>query len=421
MTGTLGYGLQAAVGGFQTGFNMAQKKTEMEWQKKQQKKLEEKQLKIQEGATIYSNLVAQLGADGTYSEDDMMKLNTAFLASGYEVQEVLKSSHNAIQTMKKDELENDYAILDMYAELTENLDPKDIQGVFDTIKGMTKSEKGLNLFEAFGNLQDKRYKISQEKKPWEEASVLPSDVRTGYLRQEGVDIPEAPTFNEKKFNWKLEQVNSGKITFEQFLKSENMDITPDKVSAVKEKLNELDKLGATAEEKKNYLLGSSGGGSTLTPSSQAVEGVRENILKAPTIEDARRIDKNNKAKYGDTAGIPDVDKYWSDERVKRMDSLKQNVDRLLDEKKSLRKGTISKEELAGMGIETKNDTEKVELVYKQIRKEYIKYKKALEKMGVDVSQYPELMSYETYLKADATPGTNWNPFNWGKGQKPPVY
>ena len=60
-------------------------------------------------------------------------------------------------------------------------------------------------------------------------------------------------------------------------------------------------------------------------------------------------------------------------------------------------------------------------VYEEFRKEYMKYRDMLEKEGVDVSQFPKLMSYEEYKKADLTPGTNWNPFNWGKGQRPSIY
>ncbi|MBA7583393.1 hypothetical protein ES708_25336 [subsurface metagenome] len=154
------------------------------------------------------------------------------------------------------------------------------------------------------------------------------------------------------------------------------------------------------------------------PTAPAIENVRGDIKNAPNIEDARRIEKNHIAKYGDTLDIPDVDKFWSDERVKRLTTLKQGIDKLLDEKKRLKKGTITS---ADVGFEIEDDIQKVEAVYQQLREEYMKYRDMLEKMGVDVSQFPELMSYEEYLKADIKPGMGiFYPSTWFQ-QKPPLY
>ena len=252
MAGYLGYALQAGVQGFQSGFNMAQQKQEMKWKKAQMKKLEEKELKIQEGAALYSNLIKQYGADGMYSEDEIMQLNTAFLSAGYEVQAVIKDTHNAIQTMDKNKLEQDFAWLEMFADMTEGLSYKDIQSAFDTIKGNIKSEKGLNLFDAYFRLQEKRHEIAKEEEPWKRAAVLPAEVRPGYLRQEGVEIPEAeptvkaPTFNEKRFNWKIEQYNKGNITLDQLLESEGIDMLPEKATGLEKQIKDIKAEGARA-------------------------------------------------------------------------------------------------------------------------------------------------------------------------------
>ncbi|GAJ14781.1 unnamed protein product, partial [marine sediment metagenome] len=48
------------------------------------------------------------------------------------------------------------------------------------------------------------------------------------------------------------------------------------------------------------------------PTAPSIENVREDIFEADTLEDARRIEKNHIAKYGDTLDIPDVDKYWAE-------------------------------------------------------------------------------------------------------------
>jgi len=423
MANYLGYALQAGVQGFQTGFSMAQQKSEMEWQKKKKKELEEKELKIKEGAVLYSSLVSQVYADNVISEDEMMKLNTAFLAAGYEVQAVIKDTHNAIQTMDKNKLEQDLAWLDLFADMTEGLDPKDTQGTFDMIKGNIKSEKGINLFDAYGNLQTKKYEVAKEEEPWKRATVLPSEMRVPYLKQEGVEMPEiAPTTEplsvaERKFNMAMMIYEKNK-NMDMLLKYLGMDVTPEKKSALKEKLDEMDKLGATTEEKKKWILGEGGSRTTITPTPTSVESVREAIINAPTLEDAKRIEKNHITKYGETTGIPNVDKFWSDERVRRLTTLKQGIDKLLDENKRLKKGNITS---ADVGFEIEDDVQKVEAVYQQLREEYMKYRDMLEKMGVDLSQFPELMSYEEYLKTDIKPGMGiFYPSTWGK-QKPSIY
>ena len=267
MANYLGYGLMAGVEGFKSGFGMAQQKQEMEWQKKQKKKLEEKELKIQEGASMYSNLVAQVYADGVLSEDESMKLNTAFLAAGYEVQAVIKDTHTAIQAMDKNKLEQDFEWLEMFAEITEGLDPKDVQGAFDTIRLNVKSEKGINLFDAYGSLQKKRYEVAEKRRPWEEAAILPAEVRPEFLRQKGIDIPEpTPTtadlsVAERKYNWAIEHYNlpegdPNKINFEQLSRFMGIDTeTAKDLTAKQQEVELMKEYGATTEEIKNKLLG----------------------------------------------------------------------------------------------------------------------------------------------------------------------
>jgi len=286
--GYLGYGLKSAVQGFQTGFNMAQQKSEMEWQKKKKKELEEKELKIKEGAALYSSLVSQVYADNVVSEDEMMKLNTAYLAAGYEVQAVIKDTHNAIQSMDKNKLEQDLAWLDLFADMTEGLDPKDTQGTFDMIKGNIKSEKGINLFDAYGSLQTKKYEVAKEEEPWKKAAVLPSEARIPFLEQEGVEMPEVaptvkePTFNEKRFNWKIDQLKAGNITTDQFLKSEGMYIAPEKKTSLESEIDLMIKYGATNEEIKDKLMGKGGGGTTTPTSFKTLEAIKDSFKNVKT-------------------------------------------------------------------------------------------------------------------------------------------
>ncbi len=252
MANFLGHGLKAGVEGFKSGFNMAQQKQEMEWKKAQMKKLEEKEKKIADGVAIYMNLVEQVYADNVASEDELMKLNTAFISSGYEVQAVIKDTRNAIQLMDKNKVEQDLAWMDLFADMTEGLDPKDTQGAFDIVKSNIKSEKGLNIFEAYGNLQEKRHEVAKKEEPWKQAAVLPANVRTGYLRQEGIDIPEAevaptkPSVAEQKYNWAIDNYNAGKINFAQLSKYMGVSITPEKSTGLEKQIQDIKAEGERA-------------------------------------------------------------------------------------------------------------------------------------------------------------------------------
>ena len=423
----LGYALQAGVQGFQTGMNLAQKKSEMDWQKKQRKKLEEKELKIKEGASVLNNLAQQLSSDGYWSDDDIMKWTTAWLAAGHEIQEITKGSNDAITKMKNTEWERDLELLDLWIDMTNNADPKDIQGSFDMIQGIVQSEKSLGIFDAYFSLQKKKYEVTPQVEKYSTvAGVQEAHPEAGYkYTDEGYvptfqkeEAPKEPTFNEKRFNWKIEQRRLGNITTDQFLKSEGMYIAPERMSALEKEIELIIKYGGTNEEIKNKLLQKGGGGTTLTPTPTSVENIRKDIKNAPTLADAKRIEKNHIAKYGDTTGIANVEKFWSEERVNRLTSLKQDIDKLLDENKRLKKGTISSTEIISPIEEGEY---KIEVMYEDLREEYMKYRKMLEKMGIDLSQFPRLMSYEEYMKSDVKPGKGlFYPSTWGK-QKPPIY
>ena len=249
MAGYLGYALQAGVQSFQTGMNLAQKKSEMKWQKRQQKKLEEMEAKLEEEATLYNSVVTQAGADGFYSEDDMMKINTTYLALGYRTQESLKGAHNALLTMDKAAFDKEMGWFERTTELLESglLDPKDATAVFEYGRNnWATSEKVQNLYDAADNIYAKTHGKIQEERTWEKAGIIPSERRVPFIEEElGIEMPEAevtprePTFSEKRFNWKIEQYNQGRITFDQLLKGEGMYITPEKATGLEKQIRDM--------------------------------------------------------------------------------------------------------------------------------------------------------------------------------------
>ena len=424
-----GYFLKGLGSGLQSGINMGQQLQEMRWQKKQRKALEEKQSKMLEVSNIWNAQIKEAGADYNFSDKEIAKLTTTMLSGGYEFIEHYNSALNAIKSMNKAKYDQELEWMDLFANGVERCSPGDVQALYEYVKPNITSEKGLNQLEALNNFLTKKSEIMQAQ-PITEVFPSAETVREKYPKAgvrytdegyvptfgEPTEVKE-PTFNEKRFNWKIDQLKAGNITTDQFLKSEGMYIAPEKKTSLESEIDLMIKYGATNEEIKDKLLSEGGGGTTLKPTPASVESLREDIKNAPTLEDAKRMEKNHIAKYGDTLGIPNVDKFWSDERVRRLNTLKQGIDKLLDEKKRLKKGTITSAEV---GFEIEDDIQKVEAVYKQLREEYMKYRDMLEKMGVDLNQFPELMSYEEYNKADIKPKIIYDPRTWGK-QKPSIY
>ena len=179
MAGTGGFFLKGLGSGLQSGFQMGQQMQEMKWQKEQRKKLEDKQKKIEESISGIRNLFKQYGADNAYSDDEIMQLNTALLASIPEVQEIYKGAINNIQTMNKAKFEEDLQWLDLFIDWTGGLDPSNVQGVFDTVKGRVQTDKGKQLFTAYDTISKKRY----EAQPTTEVFATAEAVQKAYPDQ----------------------------------------------------------------------------------------------------------------------------------------------------------------------------------------------------------------------------------------------
>jgi hypothetical protein len=123
------------------------------------------------------------------------------------------------------------------------------------------------------------------------------------------------------------------------------------------------------------------------PVPTTTENIREDILQADTFKDAQRIHKNYVAKYGEeTLGIADLEKEWTNMQTSYLDNINRALQSIVNEKGWLKTGTTTEAEV---GIEFKGE-QKVGEVYEMLREQYMKYRDMLEKMGVDVSQYPKL-------------------------------
>jgi len=234
MAGNLGYFLGGMASGLKSGFNMGQ----MKWQQNEKKKLQKKQDEMLEASSVFNNMVAQLGEDGSYSDDDMMKINTSYMALGYDVKDKVDGTYKAIQAMDKKTIDANYQWFDLVLDSTNGMKSGDAQGIFDTIRPFVSGEKGLQMYEALESITKKKADIAPPPEiftsaeavrgKYPEAGVRYTD--KGYVPTLGE--PEAPPTeidlmaeNKKKLDYAY---NTGNASyFNQTAKSMGVDTTFD--------------------------------------------------------------------------------------------------------------------------------------------------------------------------------------------------
>jgi len=268
-----GYFLQGLSSGIQSGINMGTQLQEMRWQKKQRKELEEKQAKMMEVSNLWNAKIKEIYADNNATDEETAQLTTIYLSGGYEFMEHYKGAMDAIKSMNKAKYDQEKEWMDLFVSGVEGLPPGDIQAMYEYVQPYVTSEKGKNALEAYNNILQKRSTIQPPPEIFSTAEAL----REKYPSA-GVKYTEqgyVPTFAEtstkelstadKKYNWAIEhhalpEGSPGKISDEQLFKFMGIDVSdPEKRNTIQQRLDEMDKLGATTEEKKNYLLSGTGG------------------------------------------------------------------------------------------------------------------------------------------------------------------
>ncbi|MBA7492549.1 hypothetical protein ES702_03099 [subsurface metagenome] len=422
--GYLGYGLKAGVEGFKTGFGMGQQKQEMEWQKKQKKKLEETEAKLEEEAVLYNSVVTQLGADGFYSEDDMMKIEVTYLALGYLTQERLKGAHDALLTMDKNAFDREIDWFDRTIDLLKSglLDPKDATAVFEYGReNWATSEKVRNLYEAADNIYARTHGELKKERVYEQARIIPSERRVPFIEEElGIEMPEAepkaPTMADERSAIILlrtflkatpEQFEAQRTRIEQ---RSGLDLSIYTQDILREEGTEFFNLYDTPEEVMSNVTAPAGltiipkrdtktgkyyasfskktttptpGGFRATSLSQQ-EKYKQDALDANTwIEAQGIISRYSKAGF-DPSEMP-TDQDWINGKFEELDSHIAMLKEITDEEGKLQ-GNKKFKFMSGDKVESQTGVD----WYKDIYEAYIFYLDELRKMGIDVSRFPKI-------------------------------
>ncbi len=379
---TFGYGLQAFAGGFQTGLGLGMERKKIKMIQDEQKRAEKLAKEKEENAMNWYNANKDsLTNFHTQSQDARSKLIFESVQYKKEWTDYLRDVEDFLQS---GDLEGLKSLNDMEEERIKA--ERDMLGIGvrpeNAFVGKYYSEESMEYAKKLqmGKLANKPIGTQMYEEQFGKLPVTPEAPKTelDIMGETGKKLDYAyATGNASHFNQMAKSLGVD-TTFETYKKGHKEPEIP-------------------KEEP--------------TPAPTSTENIREDILNADTFKDAERIYKNYADKYDETAlGIDDVDKFWSDERVRRLDTIKNAIENLLvdrgDKGRWLKPGTITSAEV---GLSIEGDEQNTEAVYKQLRADYIKFRDMLEKMGVDVSQYPKLKPLSEIEKVGGWEGA----IGWG--------
>lgn len=395
MAGTFGYGLKGFAGGFQTGIGLGMENKRIKMLQEEQKRAEKLAKEKEENAMNWLNTNKEnLMNFHTQSQDVRNMLILESINYKKEWNDYLRDIENFLQD---GDLEGLKHLNDMEEER--------IKGERDMLGLGVRPE---NAFVGkYYDEKDMEYvkKLQMGKLPIKSIGTQMYEEEFGKLPV----TPEAPGITDYKsaVDYLSKFINAPINTFNKIkagFQSQFPDI--DMSAITQESLREPEKVTEPTPEP--------------TPAPTSTENIREDILNADTFEDAQRIYKNYDDKYDVNAlGITDLKQEWTDNQIsylnKIFDKINASIRDLIDEKGHLRKGTITEEEI---GVEFEGE-QKIEDIYKMLREEYMKYRDMLEKLGVDVNQFPKIKSIEEIEKVGFWEGL----WGWGKqrGQYKSIY
>ena len=416
MAKTGGFFLQGLGSGLQTGFQMGQQIREMKWKKDERDKLEKAQEKIMEGVTTFNNKIKEFYADGTISDDENMQLTTMYLSSAYDVKDKIEGTYKAIQQGQKDIVDQNFQWLDLYGNWVEGLDPSNIPELFDYVKGNIKGKKAQEMFTAYDNVLKKKAEALRGQQP--EVFTSPSGVQSAYP-EAGWEYSSAakgyvPTF-QKPTEVKVAGIsdyNSAATYLSKFVNSP-LDVFNKEKTSIQNKFG-IDVSNITQESLREPV-----GGGTEKPrvtSLPQLEEYRTKALEADTWEDAQSIINDYTQAGYDVTQLGVTQKDWANNQTTYLEKIKTSLDNITNEKGWLKTGTLTADIV---GVDFKGE-QKVEEIYKQLYEQYMQYRNMLEKMGIDVSQFPKLKPLNEIEKVGFIEGLKT--FGGvGKGQYKSIY
>ena len=382
-----------------------------------QKKARDDAEKLKEKISLQSQeLMGMINEYGTqYTDEEASHIRTFANASVAEVQAQFKPYLDDIETGRLKQAETKRKEISEYYDYiwTLNLTPGQVTQTLDNFKKNYTSEGALNFLKTEERMLKAKTE-AREMQPAETKEPTISDYGTGlkYLTNIAKISPENWETARKGLESKFGFDYSG-ITQESLKETEmgdevfNLYNTPEEVMS-----NVKPSAGLTVMPKRDTKTGKyyasfskETGVGVTTPAPTSTENIREDILNADTFADAQRIYKNYADKYDETAlGITDVKQEWGKGQIAYLNNVKKSIENLLvdrgDKGKWLNNSPVTKE-MVGLDFDGEQPASEI---YEILYKSYIEYLEKLKKLGIDISQFPELLPLSEIEKVSGTEG-----------------
>lgn len=299
--------------GISQGINWGTQLMDIRERKKARDEAKKQQEKITFQASELSKKLDQYGADGLYSDSELLDVKTIMLSGAAEVQERFKPIIENIEKGNTKEAQEQIKMIDEYVEyvFNLNLEPGQVEQTFNAFKnsGVVQSEQATRYLSAQENILKRKLEAREMQPEQGQMDVFPTYQAAldaypystpkfnasagGYT----IEMPEQkePTPLSQKDLLAIGLYEQGKVSFDGFLKYMGMQTTPatpEKKSALQEKIDTAIQLGASQEEIKNMVIGGSGNQDSTTEEMTAGE--------------KRIIDTGNQVLFGESdifAGI----------------------------------------------------------------------------------------------------------------------
>lgn len=259
------YGGSAMMGlsqGLQTGLDWGMKMNQIKYEVAQKKKLDDKQEALNQTWADFGQNMSKLYDSGTLSDLDMKEMTMITLQLPQALQQQAMQTMNFLKQGQKEEYEKSLKDFEMtlefikqtgaqgdYTSLKKLLDEDQIK-IIDAVLDTYKSLPEQSQMEVYSSVEALR-QVHGENAPFEWNSNA-----GGYVPK--YETGKEPTPLSQKDLLAINLYEQGKVSFDGFLKYMGMQTTPEKKSALQEKIDTAIQLGASQEEIKNMVVGGSG-------------------------------------------------------------------------------------------------------------------------------------------------------------------
>ena len=155
----------------------------------------------------FGEAIDEAYADGNFTDTDYAKLVGLATAAMPELQDrflsIAKELRSGRLEQAKTEMEALKSTMSYFKDINfAKLSSEDIDSLFTELDKRFVSPQGkqtLSIAKEYARTKYKTEQVAPEELAFQQAAILPQEVRPEYLRQKGIPVPEVPTELQQKF------------------------------------------------------------------------------------------------------------------------------------------------------------------------------------------------------------------------------